>query len=217
MTKTDFLKNLKSPLPNTVLKKFPEGNITQLWGENPELYSEYFKQKDDVHRFTAGHSGIDIKDLFRTPIYAAHEGKIEGLELGRTGTGGIMVFVWSPFLEDGTKLVKIVSGYAHLDECVVKLGDIVTQGQLLGYMGNTGFVISGETPYWGNAPAGAGVHLHFMMYENRFENGTFVSTPSPMGNTFDPLPWLTEDWSGTKILLNNVTKLLIYWLQKYQK
>ena len=47
----------------------------------------------------------------------------------------------------------------------MKPGQRVKQGDFIGYGGYTGFVVSGTTEYWGNAPAGKGTHLHFGVYE----------------------------------------------------
>lgn len=60
---------------------------------------------------------------------------------------------------------RICTVYCHLDEIAVEPGQVVKQGDLLGYEGNTGFVVSGGTQYWGDAPAGKGVHLHFGLYD----------------------------------------------------
>ena len=43
-------------------------------------------------------------------------------------------------------------------------------------MGNTGFVISGSTAFWGNAPTGRGVHLHFGIRECSTKDTGWVTT-----------------------------------------
>jgi len=62
------------------------------------------------------------------------------------------------------KHVKILSEnnewvYGHLSRIDVTLGQIIASGAILGAMGNTGFVVSGNTPYWKYNPY-AGTHLH---------------------------------------------------------
>ena len=54
--------------------------------------------------------------------------------------------------------------YFHAGKILVQNGQKVKAGDALCLEGNTGFVVSGSTPYWGNAPAGKGTHLHFGIY-----------------------------------------------------
>jgi murein DD-endopeptidase MepM/ murein hydrolase activator NlpD len=49
--------------------------------------------------------------------------------------------------------------YGHCADIWVKLNQEVRGGQFIARMGNTGFVVSGNTPYWGTNPY-AGTHLH---------------------------------------------------------
>jgi murein DD-endopeptidase MepM/ murein hydrolase activator NlpD len=49
--------------------------------------------------------------------------------------------------------------YGHCDRIFVKIGDTVSAGRQIANMGNTGFVVSGATPFWKNNPY-AGTHLH---------------------------------------------------------
>ncbi len=52
--------------------------------------------------------------------------------------------------------------YGHMKYIAVKNGQEVKAGQFVGTMGNTGFVVSGNTPYWSTNPY-AGTHLHIGM------------------------------------------------------
>jgi len=86
---------------------------------------------------TAFHEGLDFTANTGTPIYAA--------------AGGIVTTaVQTP---DYGKLVKIDHGsglesrYAHTSQILVKVGDVVKQGQLIAKVGNTG--------------RSTGAHLHF--------------------------------------------------------
>ncbi len=211
MTKEEFLKNITTPLPTAVLKKYPEGHIRQYWAENPELYSKAFGQQDDLHKFLGGHSGLDIATWHGDSVVAPFSGKVVRVKTDRASMGGIVAYIESPVLTDGVDKVIISCSLAHLDSCYVKEGDQVKQGQPIGTEGNTGFVVSGSTAFWGNAPAGVGTHLHFGLYEFRQKNGAWVRINETLGGSFDPLPWLTGDWSGTSILLDYMVKLLTSW------
>lgn len=75
----------------------------------------------------------------------------------------------------------------------MKPGQRVVQGQLLGYEGNTGFVISGGTQYWGDAPAGKGTHLHFGLYELVNDGLRWaIRDNGPMKGSIDPLPYISD-------------------------
>ena len=210
--KEDYLKNLSSPLPLARLKKWPEGDIRQFWGENPALYAKIFGQVDDLHKFLSVHSGIDIATHHRDEVLAAQFGTVSQIKTNRFSLGGLVVYVNSPPLEDYGGRAVISLSYAHLDEISVKEGQEINKGDLIGYEGNTGYVVSGTTPFWGNAPLGVGTHLHFSGYEFVERNGIWTRRNEAVGGSFDLLPWLTGDWSGTKIMLDHVRKLLEFWL-----
>ena len=219
MTKEEFYKNhFQKPLPDAVWKKYPLGRIFQLWGENPELYAKFFNQRDDMAKFLGGHSGIDISTYHRDKVLAAHKGYVRTLNLDRKAVGGIYLRLTSETLDHKSKQVLVETDYGHLDEAVVKQGQWVEKGDLLGYEGNTGYVVADGMPYWGNAPAGKGVHLHFGLREYVMENGAWKNNnPNPLGGTYDPLPYLTGEWSGTLGLLENAKRLLKKWLETLLK
>lgn len=227
MKRKNFLARLKSPLPNAILQKAPAGHIMQFWGENPDLYSRVFGQSDDLHYYLAGHSGIDISTHHRDPVYAAHDGYVAGIRSDREGMGGLVVWLNSEPLDDKAKGdCRIQTAYAHLDEIVVKQNQPVKQGQLIGYEGNTGFVVSGSTAYWGNAPAGVGTHLHFSLYEHKLVTGVMWQARdlNPMQNSTDPLPFISDptpfdavadgNLSGWRIVLENAQRYLLSIFKK---
>jgi murein DD-endopeptidase MepM/ murein hydrolase activator NlpD len=138
---------VKNPVKNFNPAAYPKGDVTQFFGENKDLYA---KLCDALGCLTGGHNGIDIVRPWGEPIYSVTDGKaVEVLEDDH-GYG---------------KHVKILSTdnwewvYGHLSKIEVKLGDVVTAGQEIGLMGNTGFVVSGATPFWKDNPY-AGTHLH---------------------------------------------------------
>jgi murein DD-endopeptidase MepM/ murein hydrolase activator NlpD len=92
------------------------------------------------------HTGVDLASPRGTPIYAAGDGVVE-----RAG--------WSSGYGNFTLLKHVngyETGYGHQSKIVVKAGDHVRQGQIIGYVGSTG--------------NSTGNHLHF---EIRI-NGNFV-------------------------------------------
>lgn len=74
-------------------------------------------------------SGIDYLTPLRTPVYATADGIVD---LSRLGTKGYGKFIKL------THAYGFTSMYAHLSEVLVKKGDFVQKGGLIGYSGNTG-------------------------------------------------------------------------------
>jgi murein DD-endopeptidase MepM/ murein hydrolase activator NlpD len=102
--------------------------------------------------YNGGHTGLDIANTYDIPIIAAQEGVVYFVE--RVQGYGNQIKLQHP---NGWQ-----THYAHLNSFVVKAGDYVRQGQLIGYMGNTG--------------NSTGPHLHFELLIN--------------DQLVDPLPYL---------------------------
>lgn len=132
---------LHEPILNFRPQAYPLGDITQFFGENPTLYANCCGMN--------GHNGVDIVRSHGTPILCVESGKVVEVKDDSGGYG---------------KCVRVLSEYnewtyGHLSKINVTLGQIVIGGDFIGSMGNTGFVVSGSTPYWKYNPY-AGTHLH---------------------------------------------------------
>lgn len=88
------------------------------------------------------HSGLDIAASIGTPVVAALNGKVTSNST-RRGYGITIELAHDK---------KFITRYAHLDVALVKVGDVVEKGQLIGYSGNTG--------------RSTGPHLHFEVQSN---------------------------------------------------
>ena len=216
MNYQEFLRSMESPVAGAILEKWPKGHIAQLWAENPKLYANAAGRYDDFHTHFGGHTGIDILGAQGTPIRAAHDGNVIATQGERTKQGGLEVWIESAVYDDNGTLAKCSTSYSHLDSYIVQVGQYVTKGQVVGYMGNTGFVISGGTKYWGNAPAGKGVHLHYGLHEYVFKNGYWQPRyVNVLRNSTDPLPYISEtpempegNLSGIAVMLGHMKQYL---------
>jgi uncharacterized protein YgiM (DUF1202 family) len=112
-------------------------------------------------RWGTRHDGIDIAASGTVPVIAAASGKV--LKSYYSSSYGNVVFITHSI---NNQMYTTV--YAHLKNRLVKEGDIVRQGALLGYMGNTGHSY--------------GQHLHFELHK-----GSWNASKS---NAIDPLPYL---------------------------
>lgn len=137
---------MKLPFKGCVLKASPTGSITQYFGENPALYA-----KMDMK----GHNGIDLVAPHGTPMVAVEDGKVLEVKNSPEGYGKHLRFIstksYNGLYREWT--------YGHCDTISVKVGDKVLAGDQIATMGNTGFVVSGATPYWKFNPH-AGTHVH---------------------------------------------------------
>jgi len=137
---------MRPPINDFILKDYPKGHITQWFGENKELYSKAVCYNGVCLQ---GHNGIDIVAPYGTPIYSVCDGVVVETKNSPTGFG---------------RHVRILSDsaewtYGHLSDIQCTLGQEVKAGDKIGEMGNSGFVVSGATPYWAVNPY-AGTHLH---------------------------------------------------------
>lgn len=114
------------------------------WRTNPVLgYSEL-------------HDGLDIGAGCGTPIYAAESGRVAETYWS-TGYG------WRLMIDHGTiNGQQVTTGYNHAQGYIVGVGDYVSRGQQIGYIGTTGL--------------STGCHLHFHVWVN--------------GQVTDPAPFL---------------------------
>ncbi len=109
---------------------------------------------------SGGHQGVDIAGDRGQPVYAVEDGVLSRqFDSGNPGLGWAL---WS--------VTDVQYRYYHLDAFApgLELGDEVVEGQVIGYVGDTG-----------NATPG-GWHLHFEVRPG----------PSPHGRTVDPVPLL---------------------------
>ena len=89
------------------------------------------------------HSGIDLAAPLGTPITATDSGQVIWVGWDWSGLG------WSVKINHGHYVATI---YGHMASYIVKAGQNVMKGQLIGYEGSTG--------------ASTGPHLHFMVLAN---------------------------------------------------
>jgi len=96
----------------------------------------------EAFNVSTGHRAIDYAAPLGTPIRSVGDGSITFA--GWNGSYGYMVSV----RHNGT----YSTNYAHMSKMAVKRGDRVKQGQVIGYVGSTGF--------------STGPHLHYEMVRN---------------------------------------------------
>ncbi len=137
------------------------GRLTQTYG--PTSVTGFY---NDVYKF---HNGIDIAAYYGAPIRAALDGTVIG-----SGTNGKYAYGNWLAIRHNNGLTTL---YAHLASKTVNFGQTVSQGQVIGYEGATGFV--------------TGPHLHFTVYStNTFRIEARWFGALPLGGSVNPLDYL---------------------------
>ncbi|MCL4416788.1 MAG: peptidoglycan DD-metalloendopeptidase family protein [Actinobacteria bacterium] len=123
-----------------ILKDYKQGQAPTgklLWPANGKISSNFGPRTSSSTGRTRMHNGMDIYAPLGTPVIAADSGQI--LKAGYDGGYG-----YSILLYHGGGVATV---YAHLSGFNVNAGQFVEKGQIIGYVGNTGFT--------------TGYHLHF--------------------------------------------------------
>lgn len=107
---------------------------------NGTITTEYGAQRITNGVPGAAHAGIDIATASGTPIVATNGAKV-------LYSGFLTVSGYTILLDHGMGLQTL---HMHMSDVAVKTGEMVAQGDLIGYVGSTGY--------------STGPHLHFAMY-----------------------------------------------------
>ncbi len=132
---TQGRKVLAWPLANPV--------ITQEFGD-----TAFSRSKSGVYN-GKGHNGIDLGAPIGTPIYSAGNGTVIGTGDTDVTCRGASYGKWIVITHDN----GLSTLYAHLSVIKIKKGSVVTRGETIGFVGNTGY--------------STGPHLHFTVFASQ--------------------------------------------------
>jgi LysM repeat protein len=116
------------------------------------ITSPFGKRSDPLTGDVRHHSGVDLRAKWGDRVYAASSGRV--IFTGISGGYGNLIQIVH---KNG-----YITLYGHLSKILVKVGDKIKRGQLIGRVGETGRV--------------TGPHLHFEIRKN--------------GKAVDPLPYI---------------------------
>ena len=117
---------------------------TYLWPSADSYYvtSTYGMRLHPILGYTRMHNGIDIGASYGTKIYASD--------------GGVVITSEESYSYGNYVMIAHGNGrytlYAHMSQRLVSVDDVVSQGDVIGYVGATGYA--------------TGPHIHFEIYEN---------------------------------------------------
>ncbi|ALO16535.1 Glycyl-glycine endopeptidase ALE-1 precursor [Salinivirga cyanobacteriivorans] len=112
--------------------------------QKDEIYisSHYGMRLHPIYKRWKMHHGIDYAAQIGSPVYSTGKGIVKAAYYA-SGYGKVVK------VDHGFGYLSI---YAHLDKYIVKKGDTISRGQLVGYVGNTG--------------SSTGPHLHYEIRKN---------------------------------------------------
>ncbi|PAF43554.1 M23 family metallopeptidase [Helicobacter sp. 11S02596-1] len=125
-----------------VMKFIPNGRPLDYYHR---ISAEFGNRMHPILHILHKHTGLDFSTQINTPVYSTADGVVDFAANGWNGGYGKLIKIAHSF---GFKTY-----YAHLNNIVVKNGEFVKKGQVIGYSGNSG--------------VSTGPHLH---YEVRFLN-----------------------------------------------
>lgn len=123
------------------------GLVWPLSGGGGRLSSGFGPRKSPTAGASSYHRGIDLAIASGTPILAAGSGKVVTATYSSSAGNYVMIL-------HGNRLYTV---YMHCSRLAVKVGDVISKGQVIAYVGSTG--------------VSTGAHLHFGVSKN----GTYVN------------------------------------------
>jgi hypothetical protein len=117
-----------------------------------------------------GHNGVDFLAHTGCKVLAAHDGVVTFA--GEDGDGGISVTLTKATNGNGFKTI-----YYHLEKVLVKVGDKIKQGQIIGLADNTGKYTTGS-------------HLHFGL--KAIKNNQTENYGNGYKGALDPAPYFAN-------------------------
>ncbi len=133
----------------------PPSSATWITPTEGRLTSPFGQRLHPVLKYYRMHNGIDLAIGQGTPIYATRAGKVTKTAYQAGGAGNYVSI---------NHLDGFASIYMHMTHYVVKQGQTVSAGQLIGYVGSTGI--------------STGPHLHFgISYAGTYVNPLAYITP----------------------------------------
>ena len=149
--------------------------ITQVFGVNGDYYRAHGIMID-------GHNGLDMQASHGQPVYAAHDGTCYP-EIDASGGNGVVIRTNEAFDYEGQQ-VHFKTIYWHLmqADAVVKTGQKVKAGDLIGYADSTGL--------------STGNHLHFGLKPQAWNENDWtwfnVEQGNGYGGAIDPTPYFNH-------------------------
>jgi len=123
-------------MTNMQLRDTDFRNTPSIYPTFGQISSGFGHRYHPVFRYRTLHAGIDIANQRGILIYATADGIVSHAE--RSGQSGNLVRI---------NHSKYQTRYAHLDKILVRRGDVVQKGQIIGLMGSSGVATGNHLHY----------------------------------------------------------------------
>ena len=127
---------------NTILDYYPRLSPIKI-NDFVCISSEFGWRYHPIYKKLIFHEGVDISARLGTKVYASASGKVDKVVYSKCGYGNCIIIKHTYGYE---------TLYAHLGTVLVKKGEIIKIGQLIGSVGSTGL--------------STGTHLHYEVHLN---------------------------------------------------
>lgn len=150
LTYNEFPSSKLVEIPSYAPSRLREDTNALEWGDPYDDHTRLMKitypvpyagsyQFDGIEGL-GSHPAVDIKALKGTPVYAMANGVVEKVSYSNAGFGNLIVVKHNrvPSPDRADAFTTLHSGYAHLSDIFVTDGEVVSKGQMIGTVGNTG-------------------------------------------------------------------------------
>jgi murein DD-endopeptidase MepM/ murein hydrolase activator NlpD len=134
-----FLQNLPMPQPGEASAwHWLQNTVPAIWPVQGKLTGPFGRRIDPFQGEGAIHAGVDISSPYGTPVVATADGIVASVGL-MSGYGRLIV------IRHGR--TGISTYYAHLSEFLVRPYQVVTRGEIIGKVGQSGRTTSAHLHY----------------------------------------------------------------------
>jgi len=123
------------------LRELQLNGTPSIWPTFGKITSNFGLRHHPIYHYNHFHGALDIANEAGTPVYATAEGVVAFADYQVT---------WGNIVRINHTL-NYQTRYAHLEKIIIKKGNFVHKGQIIGYMGRTGNT--------------TGPHLHYEIYD----------------------------------------------------
>lgn len=165
--------------------------VNQPFGTHPEIYAQFGLM---------GHNGLDLESVHGQPVYAAHDGVCHP-EIDANQGNGVVLRTLVPYDYQGLPtFFKTIYWHLIKADAVVKEGQHVQAGQLIGYADSTGF--------------STGDHLHFGLKPQQWDENNWIWYNTDQKNGYlgaiDPTPYWNGLYAQDLVVKHQFTATIIY-------